>query len=211
MQALQARLRQQLQRIPFQRIAALSLHPRFALVVAGLIASLASIMFINFFLLEWYGIADVSRSGIEVTLGIGDGPFGRIADLLLIIVPIATITQITLAVMVFRGVLPLNHALVSMSVVAFLLLIVPMVWQALSTNAFEDTAREFLRGGYSTALHFWLSLFMVLGSVVAGSMYFGHQLGVFPEDPAPPELAAPKATDAGETAAPTETDGGESS
>lgn len=181
MQDLQGRLRAQLQRIPFQRIVALSTHPRFATVTAGLVGSLAVLLLLNFLVVNWYSFepADFAQPGIGIVIGAGDGPFGRAIDILLVIVPFAALTQIVLAGLVIRHMLPLSYGLLNMVVVAFLLLMVPFVWQALSTNAFDANVRDDLRTGYNTASYFWLSLLMLLAAMISSLMFFTHQLNLF--------------------------------
>jgi hypothetical protein len=185
MQALRTRLQQQFERIPLHRLGALSTHPRFTMIVAGLIGGLAVVIFLSFFATTWYSLGDFSKTGVAVMLGIGDGPFGRVIDLLLVIIPLGGITQLALAVMAARGALPLNHALASMTLVALTVLVVPLVWQGMSNNAFDDMIRDEASSGYQTALHFWLSFLLLSVSVAASALYFGHHLRLFPEATVP--------------------------
>ena len=202
---MQERLQKLQQRLPVQGLQKLAEHPLFERIVAGLLGSLATLMLLGFVAFNWYSHndLDVSLSGLEVMLGLGSDaePFGRIVDLLLILIPLGAITQITVASLTFLKHLPFNYALISMTVNAALLFTLPLIWQDLSTNAFrgdfEGEIFDLVISGYSTAEQFWLGFLSLLISMGAAVLMFGTQLGLFsaelpelkplPEPPAPSE------------------------
>lgn len=192
---MQERIARLVQDPRFQRLGRFVQHRYFVIIVAGVMASLAFLMLVSFVVLDWYslqieieGIAvvDESRTGVGVMLGTGENsPFGRVIDILLVLVPLSSITLIVLAALAITKRLPLSFALSSASVIALLMLMLPLIWQGLSTNDIKSEgdsnqeAIDFFTDGYSTEEQSIFGFLLLLLTSTALALHIANQFGLF--------------------------------
>lgn len=178
-------------------------QPPFQVAIIGLVTSLAFLQLLMFLVLNWYSLpdADISRTGFEVMLGIGNGDFadtafgfGRSIDLLLVLTPLTSIALLILAIMVFAKRLPYPHAIASAMSIALIAFLVPWLWQDMSSNAmrsdFDGELLNELLAGHHTTLPLIMGLLMVLVSVFGWGIYQANQLGWFSRSDAPENPAS---------------------